>query len=76
VNGGEELKWRGDGKGNRIGGSGIGRIRNREWKSAVGENLYNTSETCHGGGPRESLEVTLAGTPSSGGYGSRSGHFL
>jgi hypothetical protein len=70
-----ELGGEGDGEGSRIRGRDIRRSGKREGK--LGEM---DSRTCQrpemGGGPRGYMEVTLTETTSSGGYGSRSGHFL
>lgn len=55
----------------------VGRTGEREEKLAVGAAILRMwQRPGMGGVPRRYMGATLAETSSSGGYGSRSGHFL
>ena len=69
MEGGRVLGWGGEGlgRGDGVGGSGVGRTGEREKKLVVGRaSLEHEME----GGPRVFMGVSLAKTLSSGGYGS------
>ena len=71
VDEGKEIGGRGDGEENGVGGSGVQGTGDKGiwWWGGEG-HLQDIPETWEGRYLKESLGVTLAETPSSGGYGS------